>query len=605
MQRLLSERYFGRQIFVLWIVLSCLLLAAQWQNILNFQLGGADHQLRLVQVRDWISGQSWFDITQYRMNSPNGGDMHWSRLVDVPLALLILILRPFFGMIMAEQLASAIVPLISFGAVLLLTGLVVRSLFDHKTALLAAAAVFVTVPVINHLLPMQIDHHGWQLVAFMACLFGLMDRNGLKRGALILGLAAALWIEISVEGLLFVVMFLGISGLAWIFSPLVNTESQFDHQFPFAIAACAIAALILFAVTEYGTITAVYCDALSLTHVIPIGLAATIVATISWLGHTQKIALSFTVRLATCVAAGIVGIIVLLAVAPQCGGDAFENLNPVVREYWFDRTPEGLPLWYLGADYWVPSLAGVGMGLIAFSIISKSQKSISHIEKAVLGLLYIGSFLLGLYVSRVIIYALCLANIFIAPVALQLFRVSDSQGSMLPRIALKIVGATALVPTLAGPALYGAVTSQTGVSKPQAKQMENQRFQKAYGCHTSSAIAALNILSPAQVMTGLDVGPLLLQHSDLQIVATGHHRNQDAMTDVIQTFTGSENEVRQILSKRKIDYIVGCDGSPELGFYARKNPDGLWSQLQVGKVPDWLEPAPMIGPFQVWQVVAP
>ncbi|GAB5489301.1 MAG: hypothetical protein Pars2KO_28710 [Parasphingorhabdus sp.] len=605
MQRLLSEKYFGRQIFVLWIILSGLLLIAQWQNILNFQLGGADHQLRLAQVRDWISGQSWFDITQYRMNAPLGGDMHWSRLIDIPLAVIILLLRPFVGTLVAEQLASALVPLFSFGAVLLLTGLIARQLFDHKTALLAAAAVFVTVPVINHLLPMQIDHHGWQLVAFTACLFGLLDRVNWKRGALVLGLAAALWIEISIEGLPFIVMFLGVSALAWICQPLLKIESQFDRQFPMAIFVCALASITLFFGTEFGSGFAVYCDALSLVHVLSIGSAAIVVTIVYTIGRLQNKTLSFASRLVTCVVAGTAGIAVILAVAPQCGGDAFGNLNPIVREYWFDRTPEGLPFWKLGLTHWIPIIAGIGTGLIAYAFIFKTLDSVSPAEKVILGLLFVGCFLLGLYVSRVMIYALFLANLFIAPLALQLFRASDKQDGLLSRLMLKVLGAIVLAPTIAGPAFIGALKAQTREINPSAQQTEAQRFQKAYDCHTAPAIAALSVLEPSQIMTGLDVGPLLLQHTDLRIVATGHHRNQDAMSDVIQTFTASEKTARQILAKRKVDYVIGCDGSPELEFYARKNPDGLWSQLQAGHSPDWLKSAPMIGPFQVWQVVTP
>ena len=50
-----------------------------------------DSQMRLAQVRDLLHGQSWFDTTQWRMNVPFGLPMHWSRLVDGPIALLVLL----------------------------------------------------------------------------------------------------------------------------------------------------------------------------------------------------------------------------------------------------------------------------------------------------------------------------------------------------------------------------------------------------------------------------------------------------------------------------------------------------------------------------------
>ena len=49
--------------------------------------------MRLVQVRDLLQGQGWFDVFLHRMNAPYGLAMHWSRLVDGPLALLVLNLQ--------------------------------------------------------------------------------------------------------------------------------------------------------------------------------------------------------------------------------------------------------------------------------------------------------------------------------------------------------------------------------------------------------------------------------------------------------------------------------------------------------------------------------
>ena len=48
-----------------------------------------DDAMRLVQVRDLLAGQGWFDMVQHRLMPPEGASMHWSRLVDAPLAALI------------------------------------------------------------------------------------------------------------------------------------------------------------------------------------------------------------------------------------------------------------------------------------------------------------------------------------------------------------------------------------------------------------------------------------------------------------------------------------------------------------------------------------
>src|SRR4051812_18771216 len=59
--------------------------------------GDNDSLLRLVQIRDLLGGQAWFDLHQYRMGPEGGFVMHWSRLVDAPIALIILVLSSLTG----------------------------------------------------------------------------------------------------------------------------------------------------------------------------------------------------------------------------------------------------------------------------------------------------------------------------------------------------------------------------------------------------------------------------------------------------------------------------------------------------------------------------
>ena len=41
-----------------------------------FNALSTDDAMRLVEVRDLIGGQSWFDLFQYRMDPPSGLSMH-------------------------------------------------------------------------------------------------------------------------------------------------------------------------------------------------------------------------------------------------------------------------------------------------------------------------------------------------------------------------------------------------------------------------------------------------------------------------------------------------------------------------------------------------
>ena len=66
--------------------------------------------MRLVQMRDWIAGQGWFDLVQQRMALPY--ESHWSRLVDAGLAGLLAFLRAFTEQAPAERLLRVVWPLL-------------------------------------------------------------------------------------------------------------------------------------------------------------------------------------------------------------------------------------------------------------------------------------------------------------------------------------------------------------------------------------------------------------------------------------------------------------------------------------------------------------
>jgi len=89
-------------------------LAISWPIALAVWRTGAfantDDAMRLVEVRDWLAGQAWFDLHQYRLDPPGGVQMHWTRVVDVPLALLIKAFSVVLPVEQAERLTRIVYP---------------------------------------------------------------------------------------------------------------------------------------------------------------------------------------------------------------------------------------------------------------------------------------------------------------------------------------------------------------------------------------------------------------------------------------------------------------------------------------------------------------
>ena len=73
-------------LLLFWLLVAGYMLLDRWGAIRGFALGDTDDNMRMMQVRALLAGQGWYDLRQYRLNPPFGADIHWSRLVDLPIA---------------------------------------------------------------------------------------------------------------------------------------------------------------------------------------------------------------------------------------------------------------------------------------------------------------------------------------------------------------------------------------------------------------------------------------------------------------------------------------------------------------------------------------
>jgi asparagine N-glycosylation enzyme membrane subunit Stt3 len=111
------SRHWLRWLLLLWVLTAVGLVIYRWPQINWFALGDTDDNMRMMQVRALLGGQDWYDLRQYRLNPPVGANIHWSHLVDLPMAVVILAFKPFFGGAVAEKIAIAIGPMIPLGVV--------------------------------------------------------------------------------------------------------------------------------------------------------------------------------------------------------------------------------------------------------------------------------------------------------------------------------------------------------------------------------------------------------------------------------------------------------------------------------------------------------
>ena len=85
-----------------WLLVVFQLLAQNWAETAQTLLD-TDDAMRLAQLRDWLAGRGWYDLTQPRVQPPLGYELHWSRLIDAGLAGTLWI----FGLVLRSRARRA------------------------------------------------------------------------------------------------------------------------------------------------------------------------------------------------------------------------------------------------------------------------------------------------------------------------------------------------------------------------------------------------------------------------------------------------------------------------------------------------------------------
>jgi len=293
----------------------------------------ADDIMRLAQVRDLMAGQGWFDLHQYRVSAPDGTLMHWSRLVDLPLAGLIGLLSLFLPAVLAESVAVAVMPLLALLLTMLAVGRLAYEGYGLRVAVIACT-LFLLMPLLpGQFQPLRIDHHNWQILAVASALWAIF-RADAARGGMFAGLAMAVGLTISLETVVMAAGFAGVLALRWMADP---AERIWLVRYLQALSG-GLAALFL--LTRGLVDLAPHCDVIAPAHLGLFAIAAIGASAIATVAPASRIALVAGLALS-----GAAGIALVGLAAPACLAPPFAGLDPLVRDHWYLRVTEGLPIW--------------------------------------------------------------------------------------------------------------------------------------------------------------------------------------------------------------------------------------------------------------------
>ena len=97
-----------------------------------------DSTMRMVSLRDLMAGQAWRDLYQYRLGLEGGFEMHWSRIVDALMLLMLNVFDLFSGPERAEYWLLVMWPLVWFAVALMCLWRLVDYLAGPMAAFFAA-----------------------------------------------------------------------------------------------------------------------------------------------------------------------------------------------------------------------------------------------------------------------------------------------------------------------------------------------------------------------------------------------------------------------------------------------------------------------------------
>jgi len=489
------------------------------------------------------------------------------------------------GQPVAEMVAGSIVPLALFGGVIGLLARVASKAGAPTSGVFAAIIAATSVPLVMQLQPMRIDHHGWQIFMAVAALASLFHADARKAG-IALGVALAVWLHISLEGAPMAAAFFLYLGWRW----LVSADE--GERLSFAITVFTGASLLLFFGSQPKGIGAdVFCDTVSPPHIWAILTAAAIMLPALTVAPATRIIRAVVMMLA---AAG--SGLSIVSLAPDCLGDAFANLDPLVREYWYANVKEGLPVWQQDGRTASFLLAGPAIGLASCILLLCKAKG-ETIGKLGAITFFVGyACLLSVFVFRTVSVASAYAVIPAALVAGHLFARFRKATVPTVRIGTVVIILAILVPG----ALLNSVLNVVQAKQPSADARAEQR---AVACESAASVAKLARLPQGGILAPFDMGPMILSQTAHQVVASSHHRNARGMHDHIRIFRSRPDVAYALLKARGINYLAVCAGEEELAFYVKKDPNGLWGSIERGDVPGWLEALPQMGEgIKIWRI---
>jgi len=554
-------------------------------TLFDLRVPDTDDAMRLVEVRDLVNGQGWYDLVQHRFGPPGGILSHWSRLVDAPLAALVIAGTPVLGQPLALGLAAILWPCLLFGLYALILYRGIRAWFGQRAALLGLFVATQTLGVTLQFAAGRVDHHDVQLTAILGLVLAIARGHG--PAGILAGSLGALSLAVGLEAL----PFLAVGALFLTGDWILRGRPALPAFLGFGIALGLCTPLLFGGQTATALWGQTACDALSppwlFIAVAGAGLSLVCAGLDPVLTRRRN-------RLLLVAGAGATMVAGFAALFPVCLTGPFTGMTALVRNHWLLKVNEmASAATFIARGQW-DALAFYPVVILATLIatrfaVSGPQRRLFGVTAAILwpGLILGLSEFRGLYVVS------GLVPLVAGPF---LDRVLDSlrqrgappwrvQGGV--AIALGLVSTAWIVPIALCETLL-----------PPARPVPDAAG--AIACRSAEALAPLAALPAGTVLAPVFMGPAILLHTPHTVVAAPYHRAVSNIAAALRGLGGTEDDLRRVSEAQGVRYLVACPARPaddlqdEPAFVTRLTKDAAQA--------DWLKPLPGSKAVKIWRV---
>lgn len=547
------------------------LLIQAWDNTAR-TLVDTDDAMRLVQMRDWLAGQDWFDLSQKRMALPY--ESHWSRLVDAGLAGLFLVFNAFADQPLAERLLRVVWPLLLVAPVLGGVCAIAWRLAGREAALLTLLLAVAGVPAFQQFTPGRIDHHNVQIAITVLTLAATVWSDRVRWCAIAAGALTGLGLAIGFEGL----PYLAMCGAAFALRTVADANSgDALRRYGCALAASAAAAFLVSVAPAHWT--RALCDNIafnSAAAVIAGGLALVVAGSLP--GKT------IAIRIAVIGAAASASLAVLIASEPRCLAGPYAMVDPAIWPIWLADVRENQPLLHVLSEN---PLTGVAIAafplaaLVAALMLARddaTRRQFAFLATAVVFLLAVATTMLAV---RAYSYAMWLGMPLMAAAGMKLFAAFH-----LTTLRARLLVGFFMTPLVLS---SGAITVAAAAGFDDRNSFTRAESRQ---CFRNEAYAPLAALKPGLVIGDVSYGPFLLALTPHRIMSAPYHRFSGGIIAAHAAMTSPPGTARETLRRMAADYVVICGPRPPAGLAEPERGNSLWGALHAGHVPSWLEELP-------------